>query len=375
MGNSVMDLIYAMFNQYLFIEAKNNIDTLKYYFDTNSNTAGSPLVDHLLAAIKNYDLASIDVPLFQSILMRSGKGQDEAQSILGEIFKWKRYSKDQIEPVRKTLQDVCASVILRKAGNLYSDSPSEYIKYIKGLNFQTADPDILKATAFNKIDINSVVAGSTEGIESKYQWVNNSFRPLNKLPLGQIVLFSGAPGTGKSLWALNEALYYASQGYRGHYLMLGDLGISDVVERSCSIFSGLSFAETRMNMGPIYNEMCKTIGDRLSFSCIPAGRISIDDYISFIDSIDAELVKKGEEKLKFLVIDYDSGFLGSGSDDNESNLYQSLGSLYGKITELSIARGKLVIVLSQPNRGSLNLEEIGLDQIGESLRKIQMCRV
>ena len=150
MGNSVMDLIYAMFNQYLFIEAKNNIDTIKYYFDTNSNTAGNPLVDQLLGAIKNYDLASIDVPLFQSILMRSGKGQDEAQGILNEIFKWKRYSKDQIEPVRKTLQDVCASVILRKAGNLYSDSPSEYIKYIKGLDFQTTDREIVSVTGFLK---------------------------------------------------------------------------------------------------------------------------------------------------------------------------------------------------------------------------------
>ena len=182
-------------------------------------------------------------------------------------------------------------------------------------------------------------------------------------------------GTGKSLWALNEALYYASQGYRGHYLMLGDLNISDVVERSCSIYSGLSFAETRMNMGAIYNEMSKVIGDKLSFSCVPAQKITIDDYIQFIDNLDNELVKKGEEKLKFLVLDYDAGFLGSGSDDNDSNLYQSLGNLYGKITELSIARGKLVIVLSQPNRGSLNLEEIGLDQIGESIRKIHLCRL
>lgn len=193
MGNSVMDLIYAMFNQYLFIEAKNNIDTLKYYFDTNASTAGNPLVDQLLGAIKSYDLASMDAPLFQSILLRSGKSGIEAQNILNEIFKWKKYSKDQVEPVRKALQDVCASVMLRKANNLYSQSPSEFIKYVKSLNFQTADPDILKATAFNKIDINSVVAGSTEGIESKYSWINNSFRPLNKVPLGQIILFSGAP--------------------------------------------------------------------------------------------------------------------------------------------------------------------------------------
>lgn len=193
MGNSATDLIYAMFNQYLFVEAKNNIDTIKNYFDANPNTFGNPLIDQLLGAIKNYDLASIDVPLFQSILMKSGKSGIEAQNILNEIFKWKKYSKDQIEPMRKAVQDICASVIIRKANNMYSQNPTEYIKYIKNLNFQTADPDILKATAFNKIDINSVVAGSTEGIESKYSWINNSFKPLNKVPLGQIILFSGAP--------------------------------------------------------------------------------------------------------------------------------------------------------------------------------------
>ena len=162
MGNSATDLIYAMFNQYLFVEAKNNIDTIKNYFDANPNTFGNPLIDQLLGAIKNYDLASIDVPLFQSILIKSGKSGIEAQNILNEIFKWKKYSKDQIEPMRKAVQDICASVIIRKANNMYSQNPTEYIKY-------------------------------TEGIESKYSWINNSFRPLNKVPLGQIILFSGAP--------------------------------------------------------------------------------------------------------------------------------------------------------------------------------------
>ena len=193
MGNSVMEIIYSFFNQYVFQEAKNNIDTLKMYFDSNPNTSGNALVDNLLGTIKNYDLSSIDLPMFQSILMRSGKSGSEGQQIINEIWKWKQFTKDQIQPAKKNIQDICASVYLRRANNLYANDPSEYIKYIKGLNLQTSDPDVLKATAFNGIDINSVVATSTEGIESKYKWVNESFKPLNKLPLGQIVLFSGAP--------------------------------------------------------------------------------------------------------------------------------------------------------------------------------------
>jgi hypothetical protein len=83
-----LQLLYSCFNQFVFQSAKDNIKDLQYYFDTNPNTTGNRLVDNLLDAIKTYDLQSIGAPLFQSILMKSGKNQQEVDKIMGEILKY-----------------------------------------------------------------------------------------------------------------------------------------------------------------------------------------------------------------------------------------------------------------------------------------------
>ena len=38
-----LDLVYALFNQYLFQDAKNNINALEYYFNCNPKTMGNQL--------------------------------------------------------------------------------------------------------------------------------------------------------------------------------------------------------------------------------------------------------------------------------------------------------------------------------------------
>lgn len=358
MGNSVMDLIYAMFNQYLFIEAKNNIDTIKYYFDTNSNTAGNPLVDQLLGAIKNYDLASIDVPLFQSILMRSGKGQDEAQGILNEIFKWKRYSKDQIEPVRKTLQDVCASVILRKAGNLYSNSPSEYIKYIKGLDFQTTDREVVSVTGFGKIDINSIVAESANSvIPSRYSWINDSF-PMGGYERSQLILVSMPPGSGKSLFCLSELGFMASQGYKTLYLAMGDLTFKDQLIRLSSQTFGIDFKESALNIGQVYESMVPIFKDNLDMMIIPADYITAGEFKEFL--------KNSDKKYDAIVCDYDSNFKSNGTQDN---MYLEYGSIHSVLVDIAKEMNLVLFCACQPKVGCWSNEVIELEMVGESSRK------
>ena len=45
-------MVYAMFNQYLFTEAKNNIDLVEYYYATDSSTMSNSLIRELIKAIK-----------------------------------------------------------------------------------------------------------------------------------------------------------------------------------------------------------------------------------------------------------------------------------------------------------------------------------
>ena len=128
-----LDLVYALFNQYLFQDAKNNINALEYYFNCNPSTMGNQLVMSLLDSIRKYSLESIDLPLFQSIIMRSGKSPEEGTMIIQEIIKYKNFSKAQIAPAKDLLDDICADNLIRKGNNLYKDRPSKFIEYIKPL--------------------------------------------------------------------------------------------------------------------------------------------------------------------------------------------------------------------------------------------------
>lgn len=355
-GNSVMDILYSLTNQYAFQFAKNNIDSLKLYFDSNPNTMGNPFVGQLLDAIKNYDLASLDLPLFQGILARSGKSGQESQNILNEVFKWKRFDKDQMKPILKTIQDICASVELRKANNMFQNSPTEFIKYIKNLNFQSPDVEILKETKFKDIDINTIIADSAGngGVISNYDWFNESFSE-GRVEFSQIGIVSAPPGVGKSLFAMSEMLNYALQGNKVHYTALGDLSYKDFVVRLGALWSGLSFSEVTANLKQVYESMSKQIGDNIAITILPAGVLSIEDYVDYLMS---------RPEYKIVMLDYDGNLKRDGSDDS---MYDYFGHVYEVLTKLSMD-GRLIYVLSQPKVYSYN-GIIGLPDLGESSRK------
>ena len=122
--------------------------------------------------------------------------------------------------------------------------------------------------------------------------------------------------------------------------------------------------------------MCQVVGDNLMMSTVPAGSTTIDDYIAFIDAEDEKLVAQGKEKIKCCIIDYDAGFAGSGaSTSGDTSMYSAYGAIYDKLTELSIVRNKLVIILAQPKIAVYSNEEIPLEMVGESSRKIQVADV
>lgn len=352
------DLLYSLFNQYLFTEAKNNISTIKYYFDTNLNTAGNPLIENMIQAIKDYDLESIGHPLFQSILMKCGKNDAEASKIMSEIIKWKNYTKEQMRPAKEYLSQVCAKVELDRAGRLYSTSPLDYIKYIKNLNLKTEDLDMFNSVSFSDVDINTIVAEAGTGfIPSQYEWINNTFKPYPGYEKGQIVIVCAPPATGKSLFMMSEALHMASMGYKVLYVGLGDNKMKDFIVRLGAMYTGLSFGEVMQNLGTIYESLKNLLRDNLEISINPAGKVSPEMII--------EKIKEDPDKFDVIVIDYDSNLKGVSEGDN---MYNSFGAAYEKLTELSLMN-KLVFVGSQTKVSSWKNEIVELTDVGESSRK------
>lgn len=503
-----LEFVYSLFNQFLFLDAKNNISALQYYFDTNFSTSGNKLVGELVKAVKDYDLASIDIPLLNSIMMKTGKTPDESNKIIGEIVKWKQFDRKQIEPAKKFLEEIIAGSIIQKANNLFPNQPSEFLKYIKNSEIKTSNSETLNCVSFSQLDINFLIAsGSHDIIPSSFNFVNRSFSD-NGYEKGQMVLISMPPGCftgdteiylsngdtitleelyksnkinipvfsiddnnfikstaerciltkevdnlieihtfdggiiksttdhlymvisgdykkaedlkvgdvlmpfslsnknideyskltkivsikkiellnpepvydivnvniynnfaiktsnnvgvfvhncGKSLAAGQEALFMASKGYKVHYLVLGDLQSSDFIIRLSSIYSGLSFRETKNNINTIYNGLCQLLGDRLQLTILPAGVITVDEYVDFIKDKDYDV----------LIVDYDSNFK---ADFSENSMYNTYGEIYEKLTRLT-AKGFLLFVLSQSKICSWKSPEIDLSEIGESSRK------
>lgn len=359
MNGSIFDLLYSCFNQYLFQEAKNNISDLEYYFQTNPNTLGNPLVEQLISAIKTYPLESIDEPLFRSIFIRSGKSTVEQNQILGEIIKWKKYNKEQIEPARKCIQDICASVIIQRAGKIYSDSPSDYLKYLKNINFQTTDTNILKATSFTKLDINTIIAESGGcTIPSRYSWLNETF-PLGGIERSQLILVSMPPGSGKSLYCMNELGSMAMAGYSCLYFAMGDLTYKDQIIRLGAQTTGMSLKDVSLNLANVFNEMCEVYGNNLDLMISPAGQVTVEEFRDFI--------KASPKKYDVIAVDYDSNFKSKVAEGD--NMYLGYGDIYNVLVDLAKELDLIIFCACQPKVGVWNNPVIELSDVGESSRK------
>lgn len=191
-----LELLYSLFNQHVFQDAKNNIESLEYYFNTNPSTSGNPLVESLLEAIKNYSFDTIDVPLFQSILQRDRKTAREQDQILGEIMKWKHYNKAQMAPAKAYLRDICAGALIQRANNKFQGSAYEFYKYIKNSDLKVDNSDILYSEKFGDFDISKMEMDEQNqiGYPSTFSWINNLFEPGHRYESGQMVLVTMPPG-------------------------------------------------------------------------------------------------------------------------------------------------------------------------------------
>ena len=355
-----LDLLLSFFNQYLFIEAKNNVKEIEYFYQTNPATATNPLVNELVNAIKTYDLDAIDAPLFKSILLRANKNEVESKQILDEVIKWKGYSKEQIIPAQKYLRDIVAASIIQKAQRMYGESASDYLKYLKNVNLNTTDIDIFSSTKFNEIDINTIVADSADNyIPSHYDWINKTYAPYNGYPKGQMVIVGGAPGGGKSLFMMSEALHMALNKHKVLYIALGDLNMRDFVVRLGAMYSGMSFADTTLNIGAVYDSMRKLLSEGyLEVSINPAGKVGGQDIVDY--------VTRRVDDFEVIMVDYDSNAKGAATSDD--SMYNSFGNLYEKLNEL-VLMNKLVFIGSQIKVAAWDKEIVDMIDIGESSRK------
>ena len=348
--------VYSFFNQYVYQEAKNSISDLKKFYSTNPNTRDNTLIFNLLDAIDTYEFGNVDVPLFQSVIAKSGKNQVEGDEILREILKWKNFTKDQIKPSIEQLHNIIAMTFLDKAMNLYRGNPIEYIKYVKNGELKLSDTRVFTSIPFNSIDINSIIAENNNSyIKSHYEWINKVFGAVPGYPRGQMVIVCAASGVGKSLFSMTEALSMASRGHKVLYVGLGDNNMKDFLVRMGAIYTGASFEETYYNLNNVYNALSQTVGDNLEITINPANSVSAEDIVEYAKTRDYEVV----------FVDYDGNL--AGVADGES-MYNTYGSVYTKFNEL-VLMGKSLFICSQIKISAFGNSVIEMQDVGESSRK------
>lgn len=361
-NQSYFDLVLSFFNQYIFQDAKSNINELKTFFTYEASTSGNAFIALLLDAIKNNTLSNIDIPMFESIMLRTGKTPEESKVIMDKIRRYKFFTKEQIEPARELLRDLVAQVYIRKARHLYESSPSGYLNYLKQVEFKTSGEDYLNSVPFDRVDMNTIVADmDTAKLTSSFGFINRCFTE-EAYKDGDIIVISAPPSVGKSLIAETEALHMVLEHkVPVHVLVMGDLDMSALILRFASIYSGRPFSEARRDIVDIYRKMCNDIGDLLDITIAPAGVITAKEYVQYIIN--------SPKHYKACFIDYDENFAidytGGGG-----GMYSEFSSIYNEFTKLK-DKGILTEVLCQPKvyTWASDSETIELGDLGTSSRK------
>lgn len=365
MNNSTVgnyfDLVLVMFNQYLFQDCKNNIQELQKMFRTNMATSGNKLIDDLLKGIETYSLENIGMPFYDSVLSQSNLTPAEISDIKSRIIQYKQLTPEQIEPCRRQIKNLIAKEYIDQATKIYGNNGDGvgFIEYIKNLNFKTTKIDSV-TERFDQFDINTIISESAQGgVPSKFAWINNTFQPECCYPKRGLMCVSMPPGTGKTLFCMQECLNMCLNGYKCHYLCMGDMNQSDFIIRMAAQYTGLPFYEIKKDVKRAYDSLNAAIGKNLFVKITAASELTVDEYIEDVKDKDYDV----------LFIDYDSNFKSTVATDM---MYLVYGEIYDKLSELSVKYNKLVFILAQPVKASWGLNVIENDQIGESAKKIHV---
>ena len=198
---------------------------------------------------------------------------------------------------------------------------------------------------------------------SNYSIVRNATPYQGYMP-GQVVMFCGKPGGGKSATMLEEEILniLMNPNINILHLALGDMTRTDFICRFTAVITQTEYAKVVINPSKYFTEDVRQAANCIDLVCLPSRGVSADEIVSFVEN--------SEKYYDMVVIDYDSN-VKTRSGDTE-NMYEAGGELYDKLT--SIARpekglSRLVFVASQPKTGYWDKEIIPLEGAGESSRK------
>ena len=178
------------------------------------------------------------------------------------------------------------------------------------------------------------------------------------------------PGTGKSMFLINEGVNAAKQGFKILHIFIGDMVEYDGFIRYLSCVSGtpqnnlvMMAPERQSEVVNFCNQQYDNIFERIYVLAYPSLSLTVDTMMEDVNKFEKQL---GID-FDMIIVDYPDNLIQEGV-----SLYTDGGTLYSSLERMSRLTKSVVLVASQPQKSYWNHSIIPLEAASESSKK-QMC--
>lgn len=332
--------------------------SLRYYYDKYSKL---PSLNELLMVIENFYTQSYgDIEqIKQECKMLYDTPMYDEEFVQDCITKFIRRNN-----VEKTLKDLLPQI--NDGRSLAIDQIGE--KLAEGLDFT-----LEKSFSFRLSDTKSLpsvrkkAVGSDDGsliIKSFVEPINNALMFKGYKP-GDVVCVVAAPGSGKTMYMVNEGANAAMQDFNVLHLFLGDMSEYDGFIRYASKYTQIPQDKI---VGMTVDEQCDLIRkfniqsyfSHIVVSSYAAGEITVDEMIQEVYRLQSE----NHMHFDLINVDYADNLV-----PEDDSMYTSGGKIYNKLSYLAFTNRSVVIVGSQPKQEYWESEIIPKNGAAESSKK------
>jgi hypothetical protein len=290
------------------------------------------------------------------------------------LYDTKRYDEDFVKDkittfikrnnVEKTLKELLPKV--SEGQSVAIDEIGEELA--KGLEFSLNRSSAFRLSNINDIStVRQEAVGSEDNpliIKSFIDGINNSLMFKGYKP-GDVIMIVSPPGTGKTMYMINEGANAAIQGFHVLHLFLGDMKEYDGFIRYASRYTSIPQDDIVSMSITQQQDLIRKFNMQQYFSNIvvssyAAGEITIGEMIQEVYRLQDE----NHMHFDLINVDYADNLI-----PEDDMMYESGGKLYNKLSLLASSNRSIIIVGSQPKTQYWNDEIIPKSGAAESSKK------
>jgi replicative DNA helicase len=251
---------------------------------------------------------------------------------------WRNFDRQLIKTVEYVkLQDVTpenVETIVNNAINLISTKGVTHLDTDIGLDFFNADNHRQR---------------TSQKISSGREWVD---RIAGGYDLKTFILYTGATGSGKSVFLCNDAATFVRMGYNVCYITL-ELADHKVLKRIGSNLLNIKMSE--YDSVSTNTEFMKRKIDGVSRGLLPPGKLFVKEFptsqasVLDVDAYVKQLEETTGTKIQVLIIDY-LNILANYRNANSENTYMKVKQIAEDLRGMAVKNNYLILSATQVNR-------------------------